>query len=288
MEISRGVGGSRRSKIAAELARYKSAALQRVAHEGIPAAIMAGSRLIGAHVAYPVTVARRRERTFHAVGAELPYETTRYNNSWLNERTVEIPVARHILASRRPRTVLEVGNVLGNYRLPELSGVQHTVIDRYEEIDNVLNADARTFRTDDRYDAVVSISTLEHVGYDEPEKDPNGPMRALETMRHHLATDGVLLVTIPLGYNLGLDAAIVNGQFNCPEQHFLRRTTKDNRWVEDDMHVGFRQGYGSEFRNAEGVYLGLQHGEQPDQSACLASSATPPTTHETVDEDVTG
>jgi len=260
MEISRGVGGGRRTKLAVELARYGAAAGHRASEEGVGAALVASTRLASAHLVHPLTVTRRRGRTFRAMGTELPYETTRYNNTWLNERTVEIPVVRHILAGQRPRSVLEIGNVLRNYKLAEFSGVDHTVVDRYEGVDDVVNEDVRTFRADRRYHAVVSVSTLEHVGYDEPEKDPDGPIRALETMRHHLAEDGVLLVTIPLDYNPTIDAAIADGRFSCPEQFSLRRTTKDNRWVQDDVKSGLGCNYGSRFRNANAVYVGLQNG----------------------------
>lgn len=60
--------------------------------------------------------------------------------------------------------------MLRNYRLEELDDADQTVIDRYEEIDDAVNGDVRFFRTDRRYDVVVSISTLEHVGLDETEK----------------------------------------------------------------------------------------------------------------------
>lgn len=254
------MGGARRSKLAVELARYGAAARHRARSEGLGTAVVAGSRLLVAHAGHPVTVSRRGGRTFPALGTALAYETTRYNNSWLNERTVEVPLARHVLEQRRPRSVLEIGNVLRNYRLDALQGVEHAVVDLYEQVDDVLNEDARTYRAGRRFEAVVSVSTLEHVGFDEPEQDPDGPVRVLETMREHLADDGVLLITVPLGYNPGLDAAVADGRFACPEQFCLRRTTKDNQWVQDDVTAGLGLPYGSRFRNANAVYVGVQRG----------------------------
>lgn len=260
MEVSRAVGGARRSKLAVELARYGAAARHRARSEGLGTAVVAGSRLVAAHVGHPVTVARRAGRTFPALGTELAYETTRYNNSWLNERTVEVPLVRHVLAQRRPRSVLEIGNVLGHYRLEALQGVEHAVVDRYEQVDDVLNEDARSYRAERHFEAVVSVSTLEHVGFDEPEQDPDGPVRALETMREHLADDGVLLVAVPLGYNPSLDDAVGDGRFACPEQFCLRRTTKDNQWVQDDVAACLGLRYGSPFSGANAVYVGVQRG----------------------------
>lgn len=81
-------------------------------------------------------------------------------------------------------------------------------------------------------------------------------------MRHHLADDGVLLVTVPMGYNALLDAAIVDHRFSCPKEFSLRRTSIDDRWVQDDVQAVHGLPYGSRFRNANAVYVGLQYGHR--------------------------
>lgn len=260
MEIARGVGGARRSKLLVELARYAGAARDHARQDGVGTAVRAGFRLAHAHLLHPLTVSRRRDRRFEVAGNDIAYELTRYNNSWLNERTVEIALARHFLAGDPPGTVLEIGNVLRNYRLEPLAESSHVVVDKHEEVGDVVNDDARYYRSDRRFAAVVSISTLEHIGFDEKIKDADGPVKALETMRHHMADDGVLLVTVPLGYNPGLDTAIRDGRFSCPEQFCLRRISQDNTWVQDSVSVGLAHPYGSRYNNANAVYVGIDRG----------------------------
>lgn len=260
MEIAQGVGGAHRRKRWVELARYAGAARDRARQDGVGTAALAGFRLVHAHLLHPRTVLRRRHWRFQVADEDIAYELARYNNSWLNERTVEIALARHVLADTRPNTVLEIGNVLRNYGLAALAASAHTVIDKYEEVDDVVNDDARHYRSDQRFAAVVSISTLEHIGFDEKVKDSDGPVRALETMRHHMADDGTLLVTVPLGYNPGLDASIRNGRFSCPDQFCLRRISDDNTWVQDTVEVGLAHTYGTRYNNANAVYIGIQRG----------------------------
>ena len=43
----------------------------------------------------------------------------------------------------------------------------HDVLDKYEKGNNVINDDVVSFSTEVKYDLIVSVSTLEHVGWDE-------------------------------------------------------------------------------------------------------------------------
>ena len=53
---------------------------------------------------------------------------------------------------------------------------------------------------------IVSISTIEHVGWDETPRDPNKIPRALENLTTRcLAPGGEIVVTLPIGYNTYLD-----------------------------------------------------------------------------------
>lgn len=54
-------------------------------------------------------------RTFSYRGAQLAYFVHRHNYTWLNERAVEIPIARLALTGVGNGRVLEVGNVLSHY-----------------------------------------------------------------------------------------------------------------------------------------------------------------------------
>lgn len=104
----------------------------------------------------------RVERTFDFNGMPFHYFAHRYNGAHLSERTIEVPIMRSFIAGK----VLEVGNVLNHY-FP----FEHEVADKFEKADGVINCDIRDFRSESRYDRVLSISTLEHVGWDERPKE---------------------------------------------------------------------------------------------------------------------
>ena len=163
---------------------------------------------------------RRPAATFRFDGEELHYfaepgvfsgagphrfEPYRLLNTWskmASERPVEVAVAARFLAAPpAPARLLEVGNVMGNYvRLPD-----HTVLDKYELAAGVVNEDILEFAPKERYDRIVSVSTLEHVGYDEPQVDLTKSERAFARLLELLTPEGRLLVTVPVGYHPALD-----------------------------------------------------------------------------------
>lgn len=252
MELSRKVGGGRGSALTVEIARYADVFGGHLREDGLRATLGRTMRFLHERARRPKVVAQRRGRTFSVGTAVLPYELGRYNGAWLNERTVEIAVARHLLSGLDPESVLEVGNVLAHY-----GQVGHTVVDKYEAIEGVINEDILDFRPDRTYSAVVAISTLEHVGFDEPTKNEHAPTEALAAMRSLLSPSGFLLVTVPLGYNPGLDADIATGAFSCARQFSLRRVSAENEWVADTIEAAKGCAYGSPYNNANAVYVGI-------------------------------
>src|SRR2546430_9278756 len=59
------------------------------------------------------------------------------------------------------------------------------------------------------YDLIVSVSTLEHVGYDEDPREPDKAARAVRNLLGLLAPGGTMLATIPIGHNRDLDDALM-------------------------------------------------------------------------------
>ncbi|MEK6586221.1 MAG: hypothetical protein AABZ24_07730, partial [Nitrospirota bacterium] len=119
-----------------------------------------------------------RAKTFQFDGREYEYLYHPYNRTWKNERGVEIPIFRELLLKYEGKRVLEVGNVLSHY-FP----IRHEVIDKYEVSSGVINQDIVEFVPQDKYDLIISISTLEHVGWDEQPQKPGKLLQAIDHLR---------------------------------------------------------------------------------------------------------
>ena len=133
-------------------------------------------------------------------GRTLRYETAEYNASRTNERAVEIPIFQDWI-DRHPGRMLEVGNVLRHYR-PSMA---HMVIDRYEQAQGVTNMDILDFKPSVRFDTIVTISTIEHIGWDDVPRDELRVLDVIPHLRRMLNGRGRLLVSFPLGHNATLD-----------------------------------------------------------------------------------
>ncbi|TAK16890.1 MAG: hypothetical protein EPO37_07710, partial [Nitrosarchaeum sp.] len=78
----------------------------------------------------------------------------------MNERSVEIPLAIDMLKKNNGKNILEIGNVTSNY-----CNIPHIVVDKYEKETNIINQDVIDFNSKAKFDLIISISTLEHVGW---------------------------------------------------------------------------------------------------------------------------
>lgn len=146
-----------------------------------------------------------------------------------------------------------MGNVLRHYLDHE-----HVVVDRYEHAPGVHNVDVVDFHPDERYDLIVSISTLEHVGFDEEPKDPEKPVRTVAHLVALLAPGGTLIATVPLGYNEHVDAALARGSLDFDEVIYLRRISRDNRWREASPTKVRRARYGTPYPAANALAVGIR------------------------------
>lgn len=144
--------------------------------------------------------------------------------------------------------MLEVGNVLSHY-VPR----RHDVVDLYEQAEGVVNCDVLDI-TGGPYDLILSISTLEHVGFDEDVKDPEKPAAAVAKLRSLLAPGGELWVSFPLGYNADIDARIPRLGFDA--MYFLQRVSDDNRWREIQRRQAEGARYGHPFEKGNVVAVG--------------------------------
>src|SRR5438445_4644081 len=121
-------------------------------------------------------------RTFELAGTKHNYEIHPFILD--NERAVEIGLARSFLRNRTGNT-LEVGNVLSIYM-----SFPHDVVDKYERGPGVLNQDIVTYSSAKKYDTIVTLSTLEHVGWDEQPQDPTKLVAAIKQLKSLLQPGG--------------------------------------------------------------------------------------------------
>jgi SAM-dependent methyltransferase len=201
-------------------------------------------------------------RGFDFQGRRYIYFLHNYNITWGNERAVEIPIVRAELERARGRRVLEVGNVLAHY-----GAVEHEVLDKFERGQAIRNEDVATFRAGERYDLIVSISTLEHVGFDEEPRDPDKIRRAIANLRDHLAPGGRLLVTLPLGYNAGMDAQLAAGELPFDRCSYLKREGFCS-WREASWGEVAGAAYAERWPGTRGLVIGLiENGEGVENGA---------------------
>lgn len=160
------------------------------------------SPVISIHQRILARKARKKmgDRKFPYKGVPIPYFFHR--TVYGNERIIEIPIAKNFIDTHED--ILEVGNVLSHY-FP----VSHPVVDKYET-DNypyLVSEDICDFAPGRKYKNIVSVSTMEHVGFDEPEKDPKKFYKAMEKIKN-LLDGGTFLMTVPWGYNPAVDEFI--------------------------------------------------------------------------------
>lgn len=181
---------------------------------------------------------------------QLRYFIHPYNTTWKNERAIEIPIVKTHLVDRQDRNVLEFGNVWGRYFTHN-----HAVVDKYEHWPGVINQDVVDFRPGRTFDFIFSISTLEHVGWDEDPRDPEKVLRALRVLRKLLSPKGRLLITFGVGYNPYLDYLIDTNQVPFSVRHCLKRTSRWNDWEETAWKEIRMFSYGQPYQAANGLVI---------------------------------
>lgn len=175
-------------------------------------------------------------RTFTFLGNTYNYFYHFYNLTMLNERAVEIPIIWEFVKKHPSPNILEIGNVLSHY-FP----VKHDILDKYEKAEGVINQDVLNFQPSKKYDLIVSISTLEHPGWDEhiysgnlETRDPAKVLRVIEHLKSLLTPEGKIIATIPVGFNAEFDKLLKSGELRFTEQYFMKRISSNNRWMEVD------------------------------------------------------
>ncbi len=168
---------------------------------------------------------------FEHEGERLPMYYHMYNLTHLNERCVELAVARRFLTGRDVAAGIEVGNVMGHYWRAE-----HQIVDLneppawYQTTHNYHNMDLFDLRGNSyMQDWLVSLSTIEHSA---------NPAEAIGVLRG-LAPEG--LITFPTGVDPVLDNWVEEGMpFEQSKQHatactIVREQNDHGGWVQTPL-----------------------------------------------------
>lgn len=174
--------------------------------------------------------------TFTWFGREFDLFDHSYNATLANERAVEVPLAVEWLTDRVMSDGLEIGNVLSHYGAPA-----HRIVDLHEQAAGVENMDL--FDVTERFDWVLSISTIEH---------SVDPVAALDHLRSLLAPGGLLFVTIPGGISTELDCYLAHEGADASRCGTLVRS--GGGWYQT-LGLAFLP-YGWSSGHAESVFIG--------------------------------
>mgnify|MGYP006156100317 CR=1 FL=1 len=167
---------------------------------------------------------------------KLNYLYSVYNKTYNNERALEIPIAKNILKRFKGGEILEIGNVLNHY-----INVKHVVVDKYEKYPGVINSDIIEFNSEIKFDLIISISTFEHIGFDEYSRysdqqndrsdSKNKLIAAFSKMTELLKDNGKFIFTSPIGYNPSLDELIRKNEIPNMKTSFYKRISENNEWT---------------------------------------------------------
>ncbi|WP_156427993.1 hypothetical protein [Thiohalocapsa sp. ML1] len=208
------------------------------------------------YAAYPFACRRFANRRFEALGVSLRHFVHHYNVTWRNERCVEIACALHFLKEWEHSRVLEVGNVLSYY-----SDHAHCVSDKYEQSPGVLGIDFLDFKPENRFDSFISVSTFEHIGWDESPRTPGKVERALFRIRELVLNPERVFLALPLGYNQELDDLLIAGRHPFARAEYLVRVDKEQHWDSVPLAAALapKHRYNARFEGASALalFLGL-------------------------------
>ena len=185
-----------------------------------------------------------RNRSFWADGKQYRYLVHPYNHTWKNERAVELPMLVSLLKTSPSSDILEIGNVLSHYFC-----THHDIIDMHEISfrRRIIRKDILAYQPTRKYGLVLSVSTVEHIGWDDGSGRPERVLDFPSKVRGMLKPAGQAVISIPLGYNPVLDNALRTGELNVSRAVFLLRVSSDNLWEETDVATAFETKYGSPF-----------------------------------------
>lgn len=229
--------------------------LRVLKREGI---LIFGSRFLGychrslLRIISPLAVKILPRRYFNYNGSRLEYFQHPKNLVWTNERGIEIPIIIDYIKKSSAQNILEVGAVLPHY-YPQL---KHDVVDKFEKNIGIINEDIITFHPSTKYDLIVSISTLEHVGFEDDLKDSEGILKAINNLKENcLAEKGKIIITLPLGYNKDVDRYLFDKRLGFSQEYYFKKKSVLNTWEEINPEEARKVKF--DRFSAQGIVIGI-------------------------------
>ncbi|MBR9704916.1 hypothetical protein GOV12_05880, partial [Candidatus Pacearchaeota archaeon] len=99
-------------------------------------------------------------------------------------------------------------------------------------------------------------STLEHVGFDDENK-PEKIIEAVKILKDSLNKNGVMIVSMPLGYNHYMDSLIFEEKIGFKDMYFLKRISRKNKWKQVSINEVKKSRYNYPYNNANAVFIGV-------------------------------
>ena len=203
----------------------------------------------------------KSEKYFEFDGLKFRYFSAFYNSTFQNERAIEIPIALFFIKKYYEKEILEIGNVMSHY-----FKVNYDIVDKYEKGRKVINSDIIDFNFKNKYDLIVSISTFEHIGFDEVIRYGNvknykirneALVIAIEKAKNLLNPEGLFIFTAPLGFNSFLDSQLVENKLELSQVFYFKRISANNEWKQVNFDEIKSIKYGQPYNSANGLLVGL-------------------------------
>jgi len=164
---------------------------------------------------------------FRFNGRQYEYFEHPYNRAAENMRTLEVPIIREVLRQTYAfDDILEIGNVLSHYG--------NTTWDILDLKEGPIKQDLMTWEPQIRYDLIVSISTVEHIGA--------SPEDIISKIRSLLKLDGKAIITLPTGYNPKWDKSLLSGELDVRVVGCME-LMQDRAWEECSLWNAIKKPY---------------------------------------------
>jgi hypothetical protein len=199
----------------------------------------------------PVIIPTLPSKTFRFEGEDLPYLLHRYNMTWASERCVEVPIARSAAQKHSPERTLEIGNVLSHY-----GAARHDILDKFEKGAGVINEDVISFQPKKHYSLILSVSTFEHIGYDDENEGSSADKikEAIKTCIQWLDPSGELMITAPIGYNPELDSLLKENKLGSTHEAYMKKNGRLD-WRECSKDQALQCRYKDPFPYANAIVV---------------------------------